>query len=99
MAAEAPALRDGAETSEYRLTVRALVAGLAMAGCGVLLALAGALLAAEPAHARDLMDLARTLIWAGVATLGGPTVNYQLSRTRLKASLPGPTGPRKRSKE
>ncbi|RJX20444.1 MAG: hypothetical protein C4570_03795 [Ammonifex sp.] len=69
-----------------------------MAGCGVLLALAAALWATNPASVRDLMDLARTLVWAGVATLGGPTVNYQFSRTRLKTSLPGPAGPGQRSK-
>ncbi|MFH2126993.1 MAG: hypothetical protein ABIK12_10780 [Pseudomonadota bacterium] len=78
-----PALRPGAQTSEYRLTVRAFVAGLVMCALGTGLAVAGALFA-DAAAARDLLDLARTLIWGGVGTLAGPTVSYQFNRTNLK---------------
>ncbi|MCB2190369.1 MAG: hypothetical protein KQI62_02315 [Deltaproteobacteria bacterium] len=78
-----PAKRPGAQTSEYRLTVRAFVAGLVMCALGTGLAVAGALLA-DAGAARDLLDLARTLIWGGVGTLAGPTVTYQFTRANLK---------------
>jgi len=84
-----PAISPGAQTSEYRLTVRAFVAGLAMCALGAGLAVAGALFA-DAAAARDLLDLARTLVWGGVGTLAGPTVSYQFTRANLKKPINRP---------
>ena len=79
-----PALNPGEQTSEYRLTKNALLAGLALIAVGAILALGSAVLVTEVVRADSLQDLARVLIWAGVLLLTAPILGYQGARTLLK---------------
>jgi len=79
-----PALNPGEQTSEYRLTKNALLAGLALIAVGAVLALGSAVFVTEVVRADSLQDLARVLIWAGVLLLTAPILGYQGARTLLK---------------